>query len=133
MSVRSRGHRGNAFAEFEAAYGPVGPGDFALVDCGWAGRWNTPTYLEPWPYVSVELAAALLERGVRMIAVDTPSPDPSDSRACPVHRLLLGADVLIGENFTHLDRLTGWSLLTLAPLAVKDGSGAPVRAIAHCP
>ncbi|WP_030833445.1 cyclase family protein [Streptomyces hygroscopicus] len=96
-----------ALAEFEAAYGPVRPGDFALVDCGWAGRWNTSASLEPWPYVSVELAAALLEREVRMFAVDTPSPDPSDSRACPVHRLLLGADALIGENFTHIDRLTG--------------------------
>ncbi|MEW2545955.1 cyclase family protein [Streptomyces sp. NPDC047002] len=120
-----------ALAAFEAAHGPVRPGDRVLVDTGWSARWDTPGYLEPWPYVTAELAAALLDRGVRLLAVDTPSPDPYDSGTCPVHRLLLGAGVLIGENFTRLGELPAWTLLTTAPLPVRDGSGSPVRAVAY--
>ncbi|GAA3731400.1 cyclase family protein [Streptomyces tremellae] len=122
-----------ALTAFEAAHGPVGPGDRVLVDTGWSARWNTPGYLEPWPYVTAELAAELLDRGVALVAVDTPSPDPYGSEACPAHRLLLGAGVLIGENFARLGELAPWTLLTTAPLPVRGGSGSPVRAVAYRP
>ncbi|GHF76848.1 kynurenine formamidase [Amycolatopsis bartoniae] len=117
-------------AAFEAAYGPLKPGDRVLIDCGWAARWGSADYFADWPSVSLALARALVERDVRVVAVDTPSPDPVSSVECPVHRLLLGQHILIGENFARLPELSGFVKLLLAPLPIEGGSGSPVRAVA---
>jgi kynurenine formamidase len=120
-----------ALSAFESSHGPLERGDRVLIDCGWASHWDTPSYFSAWPAVSLELAAALVDRGVRAVAVDTPSPDAQDSADCPVHRLLLGEGVLIGENFARLRELSGWVSLLMAPLPIEEGSGSPVRAVAY--
>jgi kynurenine formamidase len=121
----------DVLVSFESAHGRIGPRDTVLIDCGWSSRWGTPEYFERWPSVSVELARALVDRQVGLVAVDAPSPDRPDSPDFPCHKLLLGADVLIGENFTNLGALSGWAPLVVAPLPIVDGSGSPVRAVAY--
>lgn len=121
--------------EHEARYGPVRPGDSVLVDTGWARTWGTDAYMRgAWPSLSLELAGALVDRGVVLVAGDTPSVDdaPCDV-SFPVHEALLGAGVFIGENFTRLAELPDHVRLVVAPLPIVDGSGSPVRPVAFVP
>lgn len=48
----------------------------------------------------------------------------------PAHRILLGAGILIGENFAALGRLPPYAHLIALPLAIEGGTGAPTRALA---
>lgn len=117
---------------FETRCGPVRPGDSVLVDTGWARTWGTEAYMTgAWPSLSLDLAGALVDRGVVLVAGDTPSVDdaPCDV-SFPVHEVLLGAGVFIGENFTRLAELPDRVRLVVAPLPIVDGSGSPVRPVA---
>ena len=71
-----------------------------------------------------------MTRGVRLAGTDCLSIDHFTSKDFPAHNTLLGADVLIGENFANLDKLPPWSFLTALPLPIENGTGSPVRAIA---
>lgn len=73
-------------------------------------------------------ARFLLDARPGVIGTDAPS---LDEEPYPVHRLLLGAGILLAENLQGLDRL-GPGLVTCAflPLAAVGTDGAPVRAIA---
>jgi kynurenine formamidase len=51
----------------------------------------------------------------------------------PAHHALLGAGILIGENFVNLGRLPPICYLAAVPLPIVNGSGAPVRAVAFVP
>ncbi|OZE21572.1 hypothetical protein CH262_19785 [Rhodococcus sp. 05-2255-1e] len=116
---------------FECAAGPVEAGDSVLVDHGWAARWGDSGFMRRWPSVDVDLASELVERGVVLIAADTPSPDAAGcDRTFPVHEVVLGSGVFIGENFANLPQLGDWCLLNLIPLPISGGTGSPVRAIA---
>lgn len=116
---------------FERAAGRIEAGDSVLVDHGWASRWGHESFMANWPAVEVELASELVDRGVVLVAADTPSPDHAGcDRTFPVHEVVLGAGAFIGENFANLARLGDWCLLNLLPLSIGGGTGSPVRAIA---
>jgi kynurenine formamidase len=103
-------------------------GDFVLL---WTrgpdpGSADTP----PGVTLSPDAAALLLEKGVTLVGTDAPDLD-AEGGSYPVHRLLLGAGVLLAENLCNLGRLgPGRVQCLLLPLAVKDADGAPVRAVA---
>ena len=120
--------------KFEAEYGQLEAGDAAMFSFGWAKYWEHPTcaaeFLIGWPGLSAEAANLLVTRGVRLAGTDCLSIDHFTSKDFPAHNTLLGADVLIGENFANLDKLPPWSFLAALPLPIENGTGSPVRAIA---
>lgn len=86
------------------------------------------------PFLSLELAAELWERGGRVLGIDALSPDASgdpDSTALPVHDLWLGRDGVIVENLTRLTELPERVELILAPLRLAGVDGSPIRAMAR--
>lgn len=93
---------------------PLQPGDFVLL-------WTEGALL------SIAAAQLLLEAGAGLVGTDGPS---LDEEPYPVHRLLLGHDVLIAENLCGFEQL-GPEPVTCAflPLAIAEADGAPVRAI----
>ncbi|MBC7294185.1 MAG: cyclase family protein [Thermoleophilia bacterium] len=112
---------------------PPNPGDFVLL-------WTNGAHLP--------LPAAQLLLGCRpsLVGTDGPSFDPpggggepadraagdsADSAPYPVHRLLLGAGIILAENLCSLDEIAG-RVVTCAilPLALDAPDGAPVRAVA---
>lgn len=103
----------------------------ALLRTGWDRYWGDPAYFRGFPVLSTDGARWLVARGVTTIGVDAISFDPMDAPDLPVHRLLLGAGVLLVENLTGLDRLpaVGFTLCCL-PLPLADADGAPCRALA---
>ncbi|MGY1838137.1 MULTISPECIES: NAD(P)-binding domain-containing protein [unclassified Modestobacter] len=114
----------------------IEPGDIVLLETGWSQHFRTPRYDEH-PSLSFELAHWLVDRGVKMIALDTPTPDlPVHVRpegfTWPVHQVLLRAGVLIAEHVTNLTPLSGRRVeAVFAPLNIGGADGAPVRALAR--
>jgi arylformamidase len=112
-------------------------GDIVLVYFGYAERFQDPSYHDH-PYFTADAADWLLERGVRILGVDTVTPDlpgahRPDSYDFPIHMRLLGNDVLIIENLgPNLSRLLGHRLHVLAvPFAIEGGDASPIIPLAR--
>lgn len=123
--------------EFEAASGEVRPGDILLLYTGWCHRYGDDDY-SPHPWLSTDLADRLVDIGVTFVAIDTITPDlpgpyrEPDWTDFPVHRILLGEDVLIAEHVGGLAPLAGERLEVFAfPLKIRGGDGAQARILAR--
>jgi arylformamidase len=73
-------------------------------------------------------AAWLVERGVRLVGADTLSIEPATDDY-PVHRVLLGAGVIIVEGLDLRAAAPGRYQLACLPLRIAGGDGAPARAV----
>lgn len=115
----------------------IRPGDIVLFCFGYAERYGHSDYARH-PYLTADAADLMVELGVRMIGVDTLTPDlPHEARdsafAFPVHHKLLGQDILIIENLgPGLAQLMGRRVEIYAvPVAVRGADGAPARVFAR--
>ena len=112
----------------------VSPGDALLLRTGWGNKFGTDEYLRH-PYLSEDAAEWILERGFRLVGLDTVTPDmPGHLRPegfdFPVHHLLLGNGVLIAENL-FLEEVVGRRFtLIVGSLKIAGGDGAPARVLA---
>lgn len=110
------------------------PGDAVMFHFGWDRFWADPAgarFLSGWPGLSGALAELLVARDVSVVGGDCMSIDRHGSSDFPAHRVLLGAGVLVGENFANLGRLPPLAELIALPLRIVGGSGAPLRAVAR--
>lgn len=117
------------------AFSQAGPldGRAVLLHTGWDSRLETPTYYRDAPFLTPEAARLLVEKGVGLIGIDSPSVDPFDSRDYPVHRILLGAGIPFVEGLVRLGevaRQPGALHFLAFPLKVKGAEASPVRAVA---
>lgn len=104
---------------------------FLLIHTGWAEKWGQQDYFHGYPVFTPEAAQWLAGSGIKVIGVDTISVDPVGITELPIHRILLGNNVLIIENLTNLKELTGKAVTVCClPLKLYRADGAPVRAIA---
>ena len=115
-------------AELQAS--GIKPGDIVILDTGW---WRHPGDGDH-PCLSEEAARWLVDRGVKMLATDLPTPDLAVDRRgpdfrWPVHRILLGHGVLIGENLTNLGELPERVEAMVLPLPIAGADGAPARVL----
>lgn len=99
-----------------------------LLASGFDTHFGTTTY-EDWPPVEPGFARHLWEAGMRVLGVDTFSPDPPGHDE-PVHDAVLGRDGLIVENLRGLSDLPSEVEVVILPLLLADADGAPVRALA---
>lgn len=130
--VDARGH---------AAGAAVGPGDLVLpddisgyavlFDFGWDVHWGGEFYGR-YPYLANEMIDLLIERGVKLVGVDTVSVDGTTDPARPAHSRFLERDILIVEDLCYLDRLHGQTFRFFAvPTKVRGAASMPVRAFAE--
>ncbi|MBN1902441.1 cyclase family protein [Candidatus Sumerlaeota bacterium] len=102
----------------------------------WSRFWGQEQFYKDWPFFSLELASWLIEGGVTLVGMDTPSPDnPMDDRASgndsPLHKLFLKNGVTLVEYLARLDEVKTDSFdLVALPLKIKQGDGSPSRVIA---
>ena len=102
----------------------------------WSDHWGTMTYYSEQPFISEEAAQWLVDRGVRLLAMDSPqvdSPDhgPTGPKDSPNHTIMLGQGVIFAENCTNLRRLSRPEVdLMVLPLNILGADGAPARVIA---
>lgn len=110
---------------------PVADVDFLLIATGWDRFWGQAAYFENFPTLTQEAAAYLAKTGLKGIGVDAISIDPVENPTLPVHRTLLGADLLIIENLKGLHALPERCWFCALPLHFQNADGAPTRAIAR--
>ncbi len=108
--------------------------DFFILNTGWAGKWKTEEYKKGFPVLSREAAQWLMKFNLKGIGLDTISIDPVDSVDVPIHKIVLGNEVLIVENLTNLEAL-GDEMFTFSclPLKFENADGSPVRAVGMMP
>jgi kynurenine formamidase len=101
-----------------------------VIDTGWA-RWFRDSRATEHPALDAAAARELVARGMRILAVDTLSPDLTGegSTTFPVHEVVLGGGGLIVENLSELTDLPVMLRIGFFPLRL-GGDGAPLRAVA---
>jgi len=122
----------------------IGPGDAILLR---TGRWARREKVGPWPVARsaagfhASIASWIKARGVAFVGSDAAQdvvPSMVEGIGLPVHILLLtglGINLLDNQDLESLSataaKLKRWSfMLTIAPLAVKGGTGSPANIIA---
>ncbi len=100
-----------------------------ILQTGWERHWGASDYFTEHPVITGQAAQFLLDCGVGLVGVDTPSVDRAPF---PAHLIFLGNDVLIIENLTNLDAVPVDEFELIAtPLAIAGRDGSPVRAVAR--
>lgn len=114
----------------------IGAGDIVVLSTGWGAKFYTPEY-DVFPHISEDAAQWLVERRVKMVVLDTLTPDlPTSMRpqpfGYPIHHILLENDVLIIENLADVQALAGRRVNLYAfPLPIKGGDAAQARVVAE--
>lgn len=115
-----------------AAEPEIMEGDIVFLSTGQAEAFNTPDYHDH-PYLSEDAAELLVERKVRVVGLDTLTPDAPVARrpegfAFPVHSILLSNDVLIIENLggALADSAGHRVEVSMAPVPIAGADGAPI-------
>jgi len=119
-------------ADIAAQADRIGAGARVLLRSDWDTHAELPDYRTHFPRISRELARWLVERGVYLVGVQTPSvaslADREELR--DVHQILLRGQIVIVECLANLDQLPAAVTFIALPLKVQAGDGSPVRAVA---
>lgn len=105
----------------------VQPQSIVLLYTGMSSLFGSKEYFIDYPTVSKELAQLFIKRQVKMVCIDSPSPDkhPFD-----IHKLLLENDILIAENLTNLDKLLLIKKFEVIALPLKiQADSSPARIV----
>ncbi|UQG62636.1 cyclase family protein (plasmid) [Marinobacter sp. M3C] len=123
-------------ADLESAAAHIREGDIVALHTGWWKHVGTAVY-DDHPCLTPAAAQWLVERKVKLLATDFPSPDLAISRRgvgfnWPVHHILLTNGTLVSENITGHETLVGQraEFLFLA-LNIAGSDGAPARVLAR--
>ena len=104
-------------------------GEIVLFDTGMNAKYLEQAYFEDYPVMSEEIANYLVGLKVKMVGFDTCSPDNQDG--FPIHKILLGGNVLIIENLTNLQVLADKNFKVYALPLKLEIDGSPSRVIAE--
>jgi kynurenine formamidase len=106
-------------------------GKAVLVRFGWAGYWGMPAY-EEYPFLGLDVLEALIERGAKLLGVDTFNVDTRTNPERPAHSELLARDILIVENLRGLELLPAHGFRFFAvPIKAVGAAAMTVRAFAE--
>jgi kynurenine formamidase len=105
--------------------------DFLLIHTGWSRYWGTDNYFSNFPVLTPEAAEWVAGIGLKGIGFDAISADSADTRTYPIHKILLGSDMVIVENLANLDQLHGGAFeFSCFPLYFQQADGSPIRSVA---
>ena len=106
-------------------------GKAVLIRTGWDRHWRTDAYFTGHPFLTVDAARHLVERGARLVGIDSLNIDDIAGGERPVHTTLLAAGIPICEHLTNLVALPdGGYRFTAVPVKVAGMGTFPVRAYA---
>ena len=107
----------------------VQPRSIVVLYTGMSSLFGRKEYFNDYPTVSVELAQLFVERQVKMVCIDSPSPD---RHPYEIHKLLLENNVLIAENLINLDKLLFIKKFEIIALPLNiHADSSPARIIAR--
>ena len=105
------------------------PHSIVLLYTAMSRMFGKKEYFTDYPMVSNELAQLFVERQVKMVCMDSPSPD---RHPFEIHKLLLENNILIAENLTNIEKLLSvrkFEVIAL-PLSIYADS-SPARIVAR--
>lgn len=79
--------------------------------------------------VGVEAARVLVQAGIKLVGIDTPSMDHADSKQLDGHHVLYEGGIALLENLDLTAVPAGDYELIALPLRIRNGDSSPVRAI----
>lgn len=102
--------------------------EIVILFTGYEKYYGTNAYYENHPIISEELVDLFIEKKIRMVGFDMPSPDRNPFT---IHKKLLNNRIFILENLCNLEMLVGGEEFKVIafPLKIK-GEGSLVRAVA---
>jgi kynurenine formamidase len=105
------------------------PGSIVLFYSGFDLYYNQKEYFLSYPVLSESTAMLLVKKKVKMIGIDSPSPD---YHPYTIHNILLTNNILILENLTNLSSLLPYREFEIMafPLKIRADS-SPVRVVAR--
>ena len=107
----------------------IQPQSIVLLYTGMSRRFGSKEYFNDYPTVSRELAEFFVKRHVKMVCLDSPSPD---RHPFEIHKLLLENNVLLAENLTNFDKLLLVEKFEVIALPLKiHADSSPARIIAR--
>ncbi len=102
--------------------------DIVLLYTGFGVKFNDADYYEKYPELTEAAANKLVELKVKLVGMDTPSPDRPPYLS---HKVLLKEEILIIENLTNLEQLIDKKFDVVALPAKLETDAAPTRVIAQ--
>lgn len=131
---------------WEQENGELHEGAIVLFNTGLAANWpDAISYLGTdkkgeegvselsFPGIHPDTAQWLVDnRDIKAVGLDTPSLDYGKSVQFEAHQILFEQNIPGFENVANLDMLPPKNAFVIAlPMKIKDGSGAPLRLVAH--
>ncbi|MFC1870845.1 cyclase family protein [Chloroflexota bacterium] len=111
----------------------INEGDALLfkTDNSRSGKCRSGTFTEDWVYVTTEVADYCVANKVSLVGIDYIAPEKpgGEITESPVHKKLLGNDILVLEAINLESVKPGKYTLFCLPLKIKGGEASPVRAI----
>lgn len=114
----------------------IAAGDIVLLETGWASEVGKPHYRRHHPYVSVEAARWLVDRGIKAVGIDASSVEAPKSMRGPDFRhdtlsIFLTASVPVIHGLVALDRVRGRRCRIAAfPIIFEGMDAGPARVVA---
>lgn len=117
-------------AEVEPYLDQVADHPFVLFQTNWTKRaMGTDAYFDN-PYVSGEVAEALVAHGIKFLGIDTINADFTGGTEFPVHDLFSKKNLMIGENWAHFEDITSDNFYLASFPLLMNTDGSPVRPVA---
>jgi arylformamidase len=108
---------------------PLGDHTRVLLKTDSGPRLLDTTFHGDYVFLAPDGAQFLVDHGVRLVGIDYLSIEQYDLPGAPVHRILLGAGIVVVEGVHLLDVPPGEYEIMCLPLRVKGADGAPARVI----
>jgi len=127
-----RGLSPNTAVGPEAIPEPVGQQRLLLIHTGWSDYWRENTYFSH-PYLSAAAAQRIVDCRYTTIGIDALSIDRTEGSTgnFDAHDIILGANIPVAENLRGLSGIVWHNpWVSLLPLKIDRGDGAPIRAVA---
>jgi kynurenine formamidase len=103
--------------------------EIMLFCTGHDRNWGSKEYYYEYPVISDEVAIALKDAGVRIVGVDSPSPDKAPFN---FHRIFLNHDRFLVENLTGLEKLIELEEIEFMAFPLKiQAEASLIRAVAR--
>lgn len=119
-------------------------GDMIFLFTGWSKKRSATTiYLFKWPYLGESAANFLVNKGVRIVGVDTLSIGGWGGKIAvkgpltktpsrKIHKILFDVGILVVEEIANLDKVlmgnkVARAFFVIAPLAIKGVEASPCR------
>ncbi len=107
----------------------INPDSRIMLRTDWWRRFPRKEYFSDGPMISPELARWLAKKRIAMLGLETPGVHPIEWEK--VHKILLGAEIVVVEGLAYLNRIKKENVFFVAaPLKLKGRDGSPIRAMA---